>query len=112
MSTDNVTPIDDASFDASVATGLTAVKFSAEWCGPCHMLAPVVESLAAELAPRVKFFDIDADANAATAARFGVRGLPTVLLFQDGAPVGSVVGFVPKERLRARITEVLDAQAA
>ena len=81
------------------------VDFWAEWCGPCKMVAPVVEELAAEYDGMVKFAKVDVDANPVTAGKYGVRSIPTLLIFKDGKPVGQVVGAVPKQVLEARLKE-------
>ncbi|HEX2188715.1 MAG TPA: thioredoxin [Longimicrobiaceae bacterium] len=96
--------VDDASFAQAVdrASGLSVVDFSAGWCPPCRMIEPALEQLAGEYASRVEVMSLDVDANPATAARFGVRSLPTVLFFRDGAVVDRVVGAVPKSALRQR----------
>ena len=83
------------------------VDFWAEWCGPCHMLAPVLAQIATERAGSLKVVKVNADDNQRTAARFGVRGLPTMLLFKGGKPVAQIVGAVPK----SRIETVLDQHA-
>ena len=87
-------------------SGLVAVDFWAEWCGPCRMMAPVVESVAREL-PQIRFMQMDTDANPATMARLGVRGLPTTLLFRDGEIVERVVGAVPSTVFRQRLARHL-----
>jgi thioredoxin 1 len=104
--TDAAAPYLDAEqFRSCVDTrsGLSVIDFTAEWCPPCRQLAPHVDALARELAPAVLVAKVDADAHPALAARFGVRGLPTVLLFQDGEVVDRIVGALPAAQLRARI---------
>ncbi len=83
------------------------VDFWAEWCGPCKMVAPVVEELAEDYDGRVKFAKVDVDSNPLTASKYGVRSIPTLLIFKGGAPVGQVVGAVPKAVLEARLNESL-----
>lgn len=97
--------VDDATFGERVerAGGLVVVDFTAEWCGPCRVLAPVLEQLAEEYGPRLRIVSLDVDANPVTTARFGVRGMPTIVFFRDGVEVGRSVGAVPKPVLRARI---------
>src|SRR6476661_5261196 len=94
----------DATFTQAVApgTGLVAVDFTAEWCAPCRMMKPVLESLAQEFDGSVRIVQLDADANPATLVRLGVRGLPTVLVFRDGQVVDRIVGAQPAARLRER----------
>jgi thioredoxin 1 len=83
------------------------VEFGAEWCPPCKMIAPVLAELALEYRGRLKVGTLDVDANGPLAARFGVMGLPTMLLFKQGQPVGRIVGFVPKHELRSQIAPLL-----
>jgi thioredoxin len=104
--TDAIAPYLDADqVKACVDTrpGLTVLEFTADWCPPCRQLAPHVDALARELAPVVLIAKVDADAHPALAARFGVRGLPTLLVFQDGEVVDRIVGALPVAQLRARI---------
>ncbi len=105
MSQTSVLPVvTDATFAAETApgSGLVAVEISAEWCGPCKILGPIVESLAAEYAPKMRVLQMDNDANPAMIARLGVRSIPTILVFRDGDLVDRIVGAVPKATLRER----------
>ena len=79
----------------------------ADWCGPCHMLAPTVEQLASELSGKVKVAKLDIDANPHTASRFGVQSIPTLLVLKDGREVGRIVGVQPKERILQQLTSLL-----
>ena len=99
--------VTDDSFAAEVEAhdGLTVVDFWATWCGPCHMLAPVVERVAAQHADRVRIVTVNADENQRTAVRFGVRGLPTLLFFKDGRLVDRVLGAVPYATVEARVLQ-------
>jgi thioredoxin 1 len=105
----NLTVVNDATFVDEVvnAPGITVAKFSAEWCGPCHMLAPIVEAIAATHGDKAKFVNVDADASPAASVKFGVRGLPTVLFFRNGEAVSRVVGAVPRARLEAELAQLL-----
>ncbi len=97
--------VHDATFAERVerAPGLTLVDFGAAWCGPCRVIAPVVEQLAAEYAPRLTALAMDVDDNPVTAARFNIRSMPTLLFFRDGQVVERVVGAVPRAVLQARV---------
>ncbi len=83
--------------------GVTMVDFWAEWCGPCHMVAPIVEEIAGEYDGRVKVVKLDVDANQDVAMRFAVRSIPSILFFKDGQHVDTVVGAVPKAHLVEKI---------
>jgi len=96
--TDKVT---DASFDADVlASDLpVVVDFWAEWCGPCRMIAPALEEISSEMTGKVKVVKLNIDENPNAAMRFGVRSIPTLILFSAGKPAAMQVGAVPKGRL-------------
>ncbi len=101
--------VTDETFDEAIgATGkLVLVDFWADWCGPCHAIAPVLEDLAAEYGERLTVAKVNVDESNARAAEFGVRGLPTLILFRDGKPVQSILGVQPKSALRAAIDSQL-----
>ncbi|BDP43842.1 thiol reductase thioredoxin (plasmid) [Deinococcus aetherius] len=92
-------PLTDQTFADETAHGLTLVDFWADWCGPCHMIAPTVEGLAAEYAGRVKVAKVNVDEQPETAGRHGIRSIPTLILFRDGQPVRRVVGVQPGRTL-------------
>ncbi|MBF8281332.1 MAG: thioredoxin [Anaerolineales bacterium] len=79
------------------------VDFTAEWCGPCHMLAPVVEKLNDEWNGVVKVGKLDIDVNVETTMQYGVMGVPTLILFKSGQPAERLMGFMPKERILAKL---------
>lgn len=81
------------------------VDFYADWCGPCKMLAPIVEDLAAEYADRIKIGKLNVDQNMETAAKYGVQSIPTLILFKGGEAVKTVVGLQSK----AALTQILDS---
>jgi thioredoxin 1 len=105
----NVAPVTDAEFAAEIegAKGLALVDFWATWCGPCRMVAPVMEQLAREYEGRIKIAKLDVDANQQTAMRFNIRSIPTILFFKDGEHVDTVVGAVPKAHLERKILDHL-----
>ena len=93
--------VTDGEFDSAVLSSdvPVLVDFWAEWCGPCRVLGPTVDSLADDYAGRVKIAKLNIDENPESAARYGVRSIPTLLLFKDGQPVETVIGAVPKSKI-------------
>lgn len=102
--------VTDQTFQEEVESnsGLAIVDFWATWCGPCRMVAPIVEEIAEEYAGTVKVTKLDVDANQQTAMRFNVRSIPSILFFKDGEHVDTVVGAVPKKQLENKIEQHLD----
>ena len=98
------TVVTDQTFEQEVLKSDTPVlvDFWATWCGPCRMVAPVLEEIASEK-DNVKIVKLDVDANPLTAGRFGVRAIPTLILFKDGKEAQRLVGYMPKERLLQQI---------
>ena len=105
--------LSDSNFDESVIKSSTPVlvDFWAEWCGPCRMIAPTVDALAADYAGKVTVGKVNVDDNPNTAMRFGIRSIPTLLLFKDGEVVDSIVGLADRARLQAVIDPHLAATA-
>ena len=103
--------LSDNNFDESVIKSKVPVlvDFWAEWCGPCRMIAPTVEALAEDYAGRVTVGKLNVDDNPNTAMQFGIRSIPTLLLFKDGEVVDSIVGLADKNRLQAAIDKTLPA---
>src|SRR5512146_2883193 len=88
--------------------GLAVVDFWATWCGPCRMVAPILDQLAAEYNGKLKVTKLDVDANPSTAMRFNVRSIPTILFFKNGKLVDTIIGALPKAKLEARIQQHLN----
>ena len=103
--------VEDNSFEESVIKAETPVlvDFWAPWCGPCKMVAPVVEELAGEYEGRVSFAKVNVDNNPKSATKYGIRAIPTLLIFNNGQPVKQVVGFAPKAELKKQLDAVLEA---
>ena len=105
--------VTDATFEPLVARATTPVLLDcwADWCGPCHMLAPTLDALARDYAGRVVVAKLDVDANPATAARFEIRGIPALLIFDRGRLVDRLVGVQPRPQIEAHLAPLLGATA-
>jgi thioredoxin 1 len=103
------TEVTDANFDTEVIKSdkPVLVDFWAPWCGPCRMVAPVVDELSDEYDGKVKFVKLNTDDNVRTASQFGIRSIPTLLVFKDGEVKGQIIGFRPKGDLKQRLDAVL-----
>ena len=101
--------VTDSTFADEVERSATPVllDFWAEWCGPCHMLAPVISQLSSELAGRIKVAKLNIDENPRTAARFGVQSIPTLLVLRAGKEVDRLVGVQPKQEILRRLQHSL-----
>lgn len=99
MASDKTVKITKENFESELASGYTLVDFWAEWCTPCKMLNPIIDEIADEMSGKVKVASLDVDANPELSQEFGVRSIPTIILFKDGQPVDRSIGAVPKEEL-------------
>ncbi len=106
---ENVSHVTDGSFDQEVLQSTTPVlvDFTATWCGPCKALAPIVEDVAREYVGKLKVTKLDIDNSPSTASKFGIRGVPTVVVFKGGKEVARQVGLVPKPKIVALFKEHL-----
>ena len=99
----NIAHVTDASFEADVlkADAPVLVDYWAEWCGPCKMVAPVLEDIAKDYSGKLKIAKMDVDANQEVPAKYGIRGIPTLILFKNGQEVAKKVGAMSKSQLTA-----------
>lgn len=109
----HVNPITDAEFESEVldADLPVLVEFWAQWCGPCHQVAPIVEQIAAERTDTLRVVKINSDENPLVSARYRVLGLPTMLLFEGGEPVVQITGARPKSAIERELDKVLAPSA-
>ena len=107
MASEKVQTFTDGNFDDATRQGVVLVDFWAEWCGPCRRLAPTVDQLASDFDGRAVVGKVDVDANPNVAARFQIRGIPTLLIFKNGELADTVVGLASKEDLAGRLEQQL-----
>jgi thioredoxin 1 len=106
MASEQVVHLTEQSFDSGISKGYTLVDFWAEWCGPCKALAPTIDKIADDYKNKVTVAKVDIDANPGIPAKFGIRGIPTVILFKDGQQVDLFVGNNP-QKIRDMVTRVV-----
>ncbi len=109
MSSELIGAATDGNFESEVLKSdkPVLVDFWAPWCGPCKAIGPIVEDLAASFKDRVKVMKLNVDEDQKTALNYGVRSIPTIILFKDGKVLDTIVGLVPKERLDALVKKAL-----
>ncbi len=99
--------VNETEFDKTISSGVTMVDFFADWCGPCKMIAPVIEDLSGDYEGKVNFIKVNVDQEGALAQRYGVMSIPTLILFKDGEIVDQVLGFQPKPALQNFINKAV-----
>ncbi len=109
MASEDVKELTDSNFEADIlkAEGPALVDFWASWCGPCKQIAPSVEALASEYKGKVTFGKLNVDDHQAVPQKYGIRSLPTILVFKGGEVVGQIVGAVPQSKIEAEIKKHL-----
>jgi len=98
-------PVTDSDFETAIQSGLVLVDFWAEWCGPCRAIGPKLEEIGQEMGAKVKILKLDVDNNQQVSAKYGIRSIPTMILFKNGQQVDQAMGNLPKENIVSFITK-------
>lgn len=98
-----VKKISEKEFRQETEKGICVVDFSAQWCGPCHMMEPVLEQISEELVVKIRFFNVDVDQNMSLAQEYMITNIPALLVLKDGKKERMLVGFMPKEELKKEL---------
>ncbi len=102
-----VKKINEQEYKDAIKEGVSIVDFNAKWCGPCKMLAPILEEVSNEYDGNVKFYSVDTDENMELAASLGISSIPAIMAFANGTIIGQTVGFMPKEELKEWINQFI-----
>ncbi len=107
---DYVIEVNDETFEAAIASGVVLVDFWAPWCGPCRMQAPILDDVGQQLGARAKVLKVNVDEAIQTAARFGIRSIPTLAIFKDGQPIGAFTGLQHANTLTDAVERVISGE--
>ena len=109
MASENLVELSDSNFAGEVEQhqGVTLVDFWAPWCGPCRMVGPIVEEIAEDYAGKVKVGKLNTDEAPNVAAKYGIRSIPTLIVFKNGEPAEQIVGALPKDHITERLDKVV-----
>jgi len=99
--------LNSSNFDSTISSGVTLVDFWAPWCGPCRMVAPIIDELSSEYEGRANICKVNTDENQDIAVRYGIRSIPTIMFFKDGQQVDMVIGAVSKDTFVEKLNALL-----